>query len=146
MMKMVQLAKTDKLQLNVLLIEDNQDDAYLTDMAFKESNINASMLVANNGKLGIQILESIVNNNSALPDLILLDINLPRVNGLEILKFIKSHQMLSSIPTVVFTSSDSLGDMAACYENGANLFIRKPNKIDDFKETIQYIVNYCLEA
>ncbi|MBI3589877.1 MAG: response regulator [Candidatus Melainabacteria bacterium] len=132
-----------KKEINILLVEDNQDDVLLTQLAAGECNINGNFLVVNNGKTALQLLDSLVDEMKKLPDLIMLDINLPKVTGIEVLKYIKSCEYTSSIPTIIFTSSDSMSDMKYCYELGADLFIRKPNSIGDFKEIMQYIKNYC---
>ena len=126
--------------LDILLVEDNPDDVLLTELAIKESDIQGSFTLANNGKAALEILNDTVNTGERLPDLILLDINLPKVNGLEVLKEIKSNKSTSSIPTVVFTSSDAMSDMRSSYENGAELYIRKPNNIQEYKKIMKYIV------
>ena len=129
--------------IDILLIEDNKDDVYLTELAVRESNIEGSFLVVNNGKTAIQLLSGLMNENKKLPDLILLDVNLPKITGIEVLKWIKAQEKMINIPTVVFTSSDSMSDMKYCYENGADLFVRKPNNINDLRNVIQYIKTHC---
>ena len=133
-------------EINVLLVEDNADDVFLTELASKEIGIQGKFHVINNGKSAIEHLTNLINNEKEIPDLILLDINLPVVNGFEVLKLIKSNQAISSIPTIIFTSSDSMSDMKYSYEHGADLFVRKPNNINDFKEVIKYIKNQCLKT
>ena len=140
---MLGVIKDKEKKINILLIEDNQDDVFLIEMAAKECNINGSFVIANNGKTALVILEEIMTGKRNPPDMILLDVNLPKVTGLEVLKHIKNGETTCSIPIVVFTSSDSMADMKYCYENGADLFIRKPNNINGFREIIQYIKNYC---
>ncbi len=130
--------------IDILLIEDNADDVYLTELAIKESNINGNFIVINNGKTAIQLIEGLVNENKKLPDIILLDVNLPKVTGIEVLKYIKSNSTTANISTVVFTSSDSIADMKYCYESGADLFVRKPNSIQDLRNIMQYIKTHCL--
>lgn len=130
--------------IDILLIEDNADDVYLTELAIKESNINGNFLVINNGRTAIQLIEGLVNEAKKLPDIILLDVNLPKVTGIEVLKYIKSNSATANISTVVFTSSDSVADMKYCYESGADLFVRKPNSIQDLRSIMQYIKTHCL--
>lgn len=137
--------KIKEKEIEILLIEDNPDDVLLTELASKDAGINGKFEVVNNGKSAIEHLTNIISMGKAFPDLILLDINLPVVNGFEVLKLIKSNQVTSSIPTVVFTSSDSISDMKYSYEHGADLFIRKPNNINDFKEVMKYIKNQCFK-
>ena len=128
--------------LDILVIEDNPDDVFLIQLAVKKANINSNISVVNNGEEGIKCLTILINEREKLPDLILLDINLPKVTGLEVLKKIKSNKSIKSIPTVIFTSSDSPSDMNYCYQNGADYYIRKPNNINSFKETMIYIKNH----
>lgn len=135
--------KNRKKLIDILLIEDNTDDVFLTEYAIKECNIDGNFLVINNGETAIYILREMANQANGLPDIILLDINLPKINGLEILKYIKTQDATKQIHTIVFTSSDSITDMKYCYELGADLYIRKPNNVNDFKEIIQYIKNLC---
>ena len=129
----------------IFLIEDNKDDVFLISLAIKECQINGNIQTANNGKTAIDILKEKVKSNKKLPDLIILDINLPRITGLEVLKEIKLEESTSFIPTVVFTSSDSTSDMNYSYKNGADLFIKKPNNINDFKKIMSYIKAQFLE-
>ena len=129
--------------LDILLMEDNEDDVFLTKLAAQKLDTDANLLVVNNGQRAIWVLKEIINNKHKLPDLVLLDINLPALNGIEILKYINEEKDLSSVQVVVFTSSDSLSDMECCYKHGAKLYIRKPNNINDFKNTLQYIINHC---
>jgi len=133
----MQLIKNKEKRIDILHIEDNQDDVFLTELAIKECNINGNIVVANNGETAIKLINYLIEEEKKLPDLILLDVNLPKVTGLEVLKYIKSK--IKNVPTVVFTSSDLMPDMKYCYENGADLFVRKPNNINGFKEVMRYI-------
>ena len=141
---MVQLDTKIKT-LDILLIEDNEDDVFLTKLAAQKLDTDANLLIINNGQSAIQVLKEITSNKHKLPDLVLLDINLPALNGIEVLQYINEEKDLSSVQVVVFTSSDSLSDMECCYKHGAKLYMRKPNNINDFKETIKYMINYCFE-
>lgn len=124
---------------NIFLVEDNQDDIFLIQLAVKECEMDGNYIIAQNGKKAIEIMENFIYENKNFPDLIFLDVNLPKITGLEVLKKIKSEKKLKYIPLVVFTSSDSVSDMKYCYENNADLYIRKPNNISDFKEIVKYI-------
>ena len=135
----------DEKEIDILLVEDSQDDIFLTDLAIKKADINGDLVVASNGKIAIQLLVNYVKTGKKLPDLILLDINLPKVSGLEVLKHIKSDIATSSIPTVMLTSSNLVSDMTDSYRNGAELYIKKLNNINDFKETIKFVKEYCLK-
>ena len=128
-------------ELKILLIEDNLDDVFLIQLAIKKTGINSSMSIINNGEEGIGCLTKLVDKKEKLPDLILLDINLPKITGLEILQKIKSNKFIKLIPTVIFTSSDSPYDMNSSYESGADCYIRKPNNIHDFEKIMKSIIN-----
>ncbi len=99
---MLQLMRNKEKTINILLIEDNQDDVFLIEMATKECNINGSFIIANNGKTALEILEEVINDQRKPPDMILLDVNLPKVTGLEVLRHIKNGKITCSIPIVVF--------------------------------------------
>ena len=133
---------TSKKEYDILLVEDNPDDVFLTKLAIEKSDINGEVTVANNGKAAVELLENLTTNEKKLPDLILLDINLPKMNGLEALENIKSAKATKSIPIVIFTSSDSESDMNYCYGSGVDLYIRKPNNINDLKKIMIYINNH----
>jgi len=133
---------SNKSLSDILVIEDNPDDVFLIELAIKKANIKSCISVFNNGEEAISYLTKLIDEKVKLPDVILLDINLPKITGLEVLKKIKSNKSLKSIFTVIFTSSDSVLDMNFCYSNGANLYIKKPNDINSFKEVMIYIRDY----
>lgn len=138
------ITKNKEGLFDIFIVEDNNDDIFLIRLALNEYFSNSNFLTANNGKTAIKIFDELITQNKKLPDLILLDINIPVINGIDVLKEIKSKDISKSIPTVIFTSSDSTSDMNYCYENGADLYIRKPNNINDFKKIISYIKEYFL--
>ena len=118
---------------NILLVEGNRDDRFLTKLALKETKINATIIETRNGETALNLIHKLKNENS-LPDLIIMDINLPAINGLELLNQIKSNRI--NIPVVILTSSDSEDDKRFGIENGAKLFFKKPNNISDLKKII----------
>ena len=132
--------------LDILLVEDNQDDVFLMQLASKECNVNWNFTIVNNGSSAVELLDDLTSKGKKMPDLILLDVNLPKVNGLEVLKNIKANTHTNQIPTVVFTSSDLMSDMKYCYEHGADLYVRKPNNISDFKKVIEYVMKSCFNC
>lgn len=125
----------------ILLVEDNEGDIVLTSEAFEECGCKAAIQVARNGKEAINILFD-QNQDGQLPDLILLDINLPLLNGHEVLKKIKENEKTRHIPVVILTTSSAISDINLTYENYANCFITKPADINDFFETINALSNY----
>lgn len=122
--------------VQVLLIEDNADDVLLTKLAFQKAGVETEITVLNNGEDAVNYLSRYTGKEEICFDLILLDINLPRISGLEVLKKIKSDKNYSSVPVMVFTSSDSIYDMGYCYGSGADLYVKKPNNIGDFRALI----------
>ncbi|MBE9576409.1 response regulator [Flavobacterium proteolyticum] len=125
----------------ILLVEDNEGDIVLTSEAFEECGCKTNIQVARNGKEAINILFD-QSDDAQLPDLILLDINLPLLNGHEVLKKIKENEKTQYIPVVILTTSSAISDINLTYENFANSFITKPADINDFFETINSLSNY----
>ncbi len=120
-------------QWEILLIEDNPADIRLTQEALKELGINHRLEVARDGCSALEYLKLIFSDQTGkLPDLILLDLNLPGMNGLEVLATIKSDEKLKSIPVIIMSSSASDADVCAAYKLNANCYTRKPLEIDQF--------------
>lgn len=115
----------------ILLGEDNPEDVYLIQLAIAEHGIASDLHVARHGAEMLQALK-VRLETSAMPDLILLDLNLPRHDGLEILAFIRQRDDFAEVPVVILTSSDSPNDTRAAARLGANEYIRKPSSLDDF--------------
>ena len=133
------------IKYKVLQVEDNQGDILLTREAFKESNNDCELFVVNDGQEAINFLEQIPPySNAEIPNLILLDINLPKVNGLEVLRYIKSNSKLKNIPVIMFTTSSSQKDINESYRNYANCYITKPIEIADFFKIIKNVTNLWL--
>ena len=125
---------------HILLVEDNEGDILLTREALEARKLINKIDIAKNGVLAIDFLENILSNEGALlPDLILLDINLPKKNGQEVLQFIKTHDSLKQIPVIMLTTSSSDRDVIASYRNHANCYIMKPVDVDNFMEVITRI-------
>jgi len=138
--------KQKKSEYYILHAEDNQDDSLLTELAFKQLGLNVQLRKILNGKKVIDSLKESLSTGEKLPDLILLDINLPLMNGFEVLNEIKTEEKLSLIPIVFFTSSDSSAEMKHAYENGADLYIRKPNNLNGFKRAMLQAVQLIKDA
>ena len=118
-------------QQPILLVEDNDDDADLTEMAFREASISNPIVRARDGVEALAILQSAVDT-STLPVVVLLDLNLPRVNGLEVLEKIRAIEATRYLPVVVLTSSDEDRDRVEAYARHANSYVRKPVDYDEF--------------
>ena len=128
---------------HILLVEDNEGDILLTREALEARKLISKIDIAKNGVLAIDFLETILSNEGALlPDLILLDINLPKKNGQEVLQFIKNHNSLKQIPVIMLTTSSSDRDIIASYRNHANCYIMKPVDVGNFMEAITKIEDF----
>jgi CheY-like chemotaxis protein len=129
--------------IHILLVEDNEGDILLTTEAIKDGKIANEISVANDGEKAIDFLNARINNaTSALPDLIILDVNLPKKNGHEVLGYIKTHSDLKQIPVIMLTTSSSQTDISASYKNYANCFITKPVEVEDFMKAVGQIENF----
>ena len=123
---------------SIILVEDNPDDERLTIRALRRGNIVNEILVAQNGEEAIDM----VLNANPLPSVVLLDLKLPKVDGLEVLRQIRAHERTRLLPVVVLTSSSEEGDIVDSYDLGANSYVRKPVEIDKFTEAIRQLGMY----
>lgn len=122
----------------IILVEDNPDDERLTIRALRRGNIVNEILVARNGE---EALEMVLNANP-LPSVVLLDLKLPKVEGLEVLRQIRANERTHKLPVVVLTSSSEEGDIIGSYDLGANSYVRKPVETDKFTEAIRQLGMY----
>ena len=130
----------------ILLVEDNPDDIELTLHALKRNNILNPIVVARDGQEALDYLfaEDDGEPRHDKPALILLDLKLPRVDGIEVLRAIKASSFLKNVPVVILTSSKEDRDLVESYALGVNSYIRKPVDFDQFVETVRYIGYYWL--
>lgn len=126
----------------ILLIEDNQTDIELTRRAFQKCLSEQTLEVKEDGQDALDFLASCKNSSNELPKLILLDLKLPKISGLEVLRQIKADTGSRHIPVIVLTSSGEEKDIAAAYDLGANSYIRKPVDFKLFAESLQMLVDY----
>jgi two-component system, chemotaxis family, response regulator Rcp1 len=130
-------------EIQILLVEDNEGDILLTLEAFKELTVQNSVTVVKDGAEAIEFLKKEGQYaESILPNLILLDINMPRLSGIEVLDFIKKDEQLKKIPVVMLTTSSSEADITTCYEKSANCFITKPLEFGKFLAVIKSIETF----
>ena len=127
----------------ILLVEDNSDDEQLTLRAMRQSEIPNIIRVARDGAEAIDLLFG-PNSGKKLPDLILLDLKLPKVSGLEVLQRIRTESTTRTLPVVVLTSSDEERDIIESYSWGANSYIRKPVDFDEFIDAVKQLGLYWL--
>lgn len=133
--------------IRILLVEDNPDDVELTVHALKRNNIANPIVIVRDGQEAIDYLfcrGKFAGANHELPNVILLDLKLPKVDGIEVLQKIKSDRKLKLIPVVVLTSSKEESDLIKSYDLGVNSYIRKPVDFDQFVETVKQIGFYWL--
>ena len=128
----------------ILLVEDNADDVALTMRALKRASIGNEVLLASDGAEALEILSGRMESGLRRPGLILLDLNLPKVSGFEVLQRIRAQESTRLIPTVILTSSTEEEDILAGYNYGANAYVRKPVKFADFVETVGALGTFWL--
>lgn len=131
----------------ILLVEDNPDDVELTMHALKRNNILNPIEVVRDGQEALDYLfysGSYSSSKHPAPGVILLDLKLPKVDGIDVLKHIKNSDKLKHVPVVVLTSSREEKDLIESYNLGVNSYIRKPVDFDQFVDTVRYIGYYWL--
>ena len=133
-------------EMRILLVEDNPDDVELTLKVFSKYNIINQIIVARDGEEALEILFNSRRGVSEeeRPDLILLDLKLPKIDGLEVLRQIKGHPRTQPIPVVILTTSKEERDLMKSYKLGANSYIRKPVNFNNFIEVIRQLGLYWL--
>jgi CheY-like chemotaxis protein len=129
--------------INILLIEDNEGDILLTMEAFEESKIVNKITIIKDGKEAITFFEALTNKEE-IPNLVLLDINLPKVSGHEVLMYIKNSEKFKSIPVIMLTTSSSEKDILQSYKNHVNCYITKPIDVADFMKAISKIEDFWI--
>ena len=132
------MTETGKL---ILLVEDDPDHELLTIRALKRSNIGNDVRVARDGEEAIEML---FGATAVKPQVILLDLKLPKVDGLEVLRRIRESPLTRMLPVVVLTSSDEERDLVRSYQLGVNSYIRKPVNFNDFAEATRQLGMYWL--
>lgn len=131
--------------LEILLVEDNEGDIRLTIEAFKEAKIRNHIRVVRDGEEALAYLKKEAGYaDMQTPDIILLDINLPKVDGKEVLHELKNDPMLKSIPVIMLTTSSAESDVQESYANHANSYVIKPVDLDKFMEVIRSIEEYWI--
>ena len=133
--------------IEILLVEDNLADVRLAQEALKEIQAPYHLTVARDGVAAEELLSEPVPGAGALrPDLILLDLNLPRKDGRELLEMIKANPQLRRIPVIILTTSCAHDDVVAAYDLNANAFVRKPMGVDSFIELVRAIDAFWLRS
>ena len=130
----------------ILLVEDNPDDELLTRRALKRSNVCNEVVVARDGVEALDYLFATGTHEGrssvAMPQVILLDLDLPKVDGLEVLRHVRSDERTRRLPTIILTSSEDQQDLVEGYGLGANGYIRKPLDLAQFRAAVQQLGLY----
>jgi chemotaxis family two-component system response regulator Rcp1 len=131
--------------INVLLVEDSPGDVRLTQEAFREANLSVRLHVASDGVEAMAFLRHEGDHVDApRPDLALLDLNMPKMDGRQVLAQIKADDILKTIPTVILTTSASDEDIAKCYQLQANCYLTKPVQLDAFDNLVKSVNDFWL--
>jgi CheY-like chemotaxis protein len=135
----------DGMPIEVLLVEDSPGDVRLTKEAFREANMEIHLHVASDGFEAMAFLRHEgAHIHAPRPDLILLDLNLPRMDGRQVLAQIKEDDNLKTIPTVILTTSESEADIVTSYQLQANCYLTKPVQLDAFENLVKSINDFWL--
>ncbi len=132
----------------VLLIEDNTDDERLTLRALRRNNIMNEIVVAYDGQEGVDYLfgqgASTGRDLAVMPDVVIVDLKLPKLSGIEVIKAIRANEQTRAIPVIVLTSSDDQAMIEECYREGANSYIKKPDDPEEYSDMILQVGMYWL--
>jgi CheY-like chemotaxis protein len=134
---------------NILVIEDSPEDFEDIEFAFEENNMNANLFHCNKAEDAIDFLlkqGQYSNDQTPKPDLILMDLNMPGMDGEEMLKYIRNSPVFASIPVIILTTSRNENDVKRCYRAGANSYINKSVDVDQFITTIRKLKQYWLNS
>ncbi len=130
----------------VLLIDDNPHDTLLTQEAFNDCKRDVNINIFHDGSEALGFLKKQgVHSSSTTPDLVLLDINMPRMSGIEVLQHIKNDDSLKSIPVVILSTSSNQDEIKKCYQLQANSYISKPISYFDLIEIVEHISHYWFD-
>jgi CheY-like chemotaxis protein len=133
------------MSIEVLLVEDSPGDVRLTQEAFREANSLIRLHVACDGFEAMAFLRHEgVHADAPRPDFILLDLNLPKMDGREVLAHIKNDESLKTIPTIILTTSNAEEDIVRSYQSHANCYLSKPVQLDEFEEVVKSINEFWL--
>lgn len=130
---------------DILLVEDNEDDIALIKHALRKEKNALKIMIARDGQEAIDYLFSVgqyAGKKSPLPRVMILDLNMPRLDGLEVLKIIRAENLTCLLPVVILTTSDQQRDIIESYEFGVNSYVKKPMDVDEFYNAIRSLQRY----
>ena len=134
----LQLETQMNKSLNILLIEDDAIEVMKFNRVLSTLNLKHKIVVANNGEEALTIL----HEKEVIPDIIILDLNMPKINGIEFLNILKVDEYLKYIPAIILTTSNNRKDILECYSIGIAGYLLKPLKYDDYVDRIKYLLEY----
>lgn len=138
--------KTNK-PLHILLVEDSEGDIFLIQEAFHEAKITVNFSLVNDGRQAVDFLRKDGEYmNVTTPDIVLLDLNLPKMNGFEVLEIVKMDEQLKQIPVIMLTTSSSPDDIQKSYSNYVNSYIVKPSYFQNFINIVRSVEDFWLET
>ncbi|MGB3143665.1 MAG: response regulator [Maribacter sp.] len=124
--------------MDILLIEDDQIEVMKLQRTVSKLGLKHNIVEAKNGEDALEILKS----GQKLPDIILLDLNMPRMNGIEFLAILKNDDQLKYLPTIILTTSENRADLLKCYEAGIAGYVIKPLKYEDYESKMKKVMDY----
>ncbi len=124
--------------MNLLLIEDDAIETMKFQRALSKLDFKYTLNEATNGEEALTLL----NAGQTLPDIILLDLNMPRMNGIEFLRILKEHDKIKYLPTIILTTSENREDLLECYKIGVSGYVIKPLKYEDYEAKIKTVLEY----
>lgn len=130
--------------IKIMLVDDNEADIELTRSTLEEGKVRMHIVTAIDGQDALDQLEATVKKGEELPDLILLDLNMPRLDGRGFLSKLRQAEALKAIPVVVLTSSDAEQDIVKSYKLGANCYVNKPVGLDEFQKIVRTVEHFWL--
>lgn len=128
----------EKRVLSILLIEDDRIEVMKLNRVLSKNDLKHQLIEAKNGEEALKVLQ----DKSNLPDIILLDLNMPKINGIEFLKILKKDSFLKYIPTVILTTSNNHNDVKECYEIGIAGYVLKPLKYEEYVQKMESLLDY----
>ncbi len=124
--------------MDILLIEDDEIEVMKLERTLTKLQLKHTVLKAKNGEHALEILRA----SSKLPDIILLDLNMPRMSGIEFLQILKNDEILQYLPTIILTTSENRADLLKCYQTGIAGYIIKPLKYEDYQLKLRKVLEY----
>jgi len=131
----------DPETVDILLVEDNPNDAELTQRALRKTGLGAALMIVRDGA---EALEYLFSSKRAKPRVVFLDLKLPKIDGIEVLRRIRSDERTHGTPVIVLTSSQEERDISECYKLGVNSYVVKPVEFDEFYKTVGDLATYWL--